>query len=51
MEGNNIMQQRIEKLEDLYTQCLTELASIGIDMNNKELIGNIDIQLDRKSVV
>lgn len=49
MEGNSIMQQEIEKLEYLYTQCLTELVSIGLDMNNKELIGNIDIQLTTRA--
>lgn len=38
-----------QRLKYLYTQCLTELASIGIDMNNKELIGNIDMQLTTRA--
>lgn len=49
MEGNNIMQQETEKLTHLYNQCLTELASIGIDINNKEIIGTIDIKLAKRA--
>lgn len=43
------MLQDIEKLEILYTQCLIELASIGINMKNQELIGNIDIKLTTRA--
>lgn len=43
------MLQDIEKLKILYTQCLIELASIGIDMKNQELIGNIDIKLTTRA--
>lgn len=49
MEGNNIMQQETEELTHLYNQCLTELASIGIDINNKEIIGTIDIKLAKRA--
>ncbi len=43
------MQQETEKLTHLYNQCLTELASIGIDINNKEIIGTIDIKLAKRA--
>ena len=37
-----------KKLEELYTQCLSELKIIGIDLNSKE-IGSIDIKLSNRS--
>jgi predicted SprT family Zn-dependent metalloprotease len=49
MEGNNIMQLETEKLTHLYNQCLNELVSIGIDIKNQELIGNIDIKLAKRA--
>lgn len=49
MEGINTMQQGTEKLNYLYAQCITELSSIGIDMNNQEIIGNIDIKLTTRA--
>lgn len=38
-----------QKLNNLYIQCLTELKYIGIDMQNKQLVGDIDIKLNRKA--
>lgn len=38
-----------EKLKILYRECLDELYSIGIDMDNEELIGNIDIKLTTRA--
>lgn len=38
-----------EKLNNLYTQCLKELESIGLNMRNKEIIGNIDIKISKRS--
>jgi len=37
-----------EKLLVLYNECINELNSIGIDMNDK-LIGNINITLTNRS--
>lgn len=42
-------QKEEQKLNNLYMQCLTELSSIGIDMRNQELIGNIDIKLTTRA--
>ncbi len=36
-------------LSTLYQQCLTELSTIGINMKNKEIIGNIDIKLTKRA--
>ena len=49
MEGNSIMQQETEKLIHLYNQCVNELISIGIDVKNQALIGNIDIKLTTRA--
>jgi len=49
MEGNSIMQQETEKLIQLYTQCIEELTSIGIDMKSKELIGSIDVKVTKRA--
>jgi len=38
-----------EKLCALYNQCLNELSSIGIDMNNKDLIGTVDIKISKRA--
>ena len=38
-----------QKLNTLYNQCIEELKSIGIDMQNKELIGNIDIKITKRA--
>lgn len=38
-----------QKLNILYQQCLNELYTIGIDMQNKELVGNIDIKISTKA--
>lgn len=38
-----------QKLNILYQQCLNELSTIGIDMQNKELVGNIDIKISTKA--
>lgn len=38
-----------QKLNILYAECLNELASIGINMDNEELIGNIDIKLTTRA--
>ncbi len=38
-----------QKLNVLYSQCLIELASIGIDMQDQRLIGTIDIKLNKKA--
>lgn len=37
------------KLNNLYTQVLQELASIGIDMKNKDVVGDIDIKISTRS--
>lgn len=37
-----------EKLDILYKQCLDELASIGIDMTDYNLIGEIDISISKR---
>lgn len=39
----------VEKLNELYLQCLNELNSIGINMQNKELIGDIDIKINKRA--
>ena len=33
-----------EKLNILYKECVEELKNIGIDVLNKEIVGNIEIQ-------
>ena len=38
-----------QKLNRLYQQCLTELSTIGINIKNKEIIGNIDIKLTKRA--
>ena len=38
-----------QKLNTVYNRCLEELKSIGIDMQNKELIGNIDIKIPKRA--
>ncbi len=38
-----------QKLNNLYTQVLQELASIGIDMKNKDIVGDIDIKISTRS--
>lgn len=38
-----------QKLKQLYEQCLQELKSIGINMQNKELIGDIDIKISTRA--
>lgn len=38
-----------EKLDILYKQCLDELASIGIDMTNHDLIGDVDIIISKRA--
>lgn len=43
------VQMQGQKLNILYQQCLSELSSIGIDMKNKELIGNIDIKISKRA--
>lgn len=40
---------QVQKIDQLYQQCLQELKLIGIDMQNKELIGNIDIKISTRS--
>lgn len=37
-----------QKLQELYLECLKELKSIGIDMQNSDIIGNIDIMLSKR---
>lgn len=38
-----------QKLEQLYQKCLQELKNIGIDMQDKEKIGAIDIKISTKA--
>ena len=38
-----------EKLIKLYAQCVNELKSIGIDLGNKEIVGDIDIRLSPRA--
>lgn len=38
-----------EKLIKLYAQCVNELKSIGIDLGNKEIVGDIDIRLSSRA--
>lgn len=51
MQNNKSKELHMEeqKLDDLYNQCLEELNSIGINMQDKKLIGNIDIKLSTRS--
>ena len=42
------MDESLEQLTALYQQCIEELSTIGIDMQNKELVGNIDIKISKK---
>lgn len=43
------MDESLEQLTALYQQCIEELSTIGIDMQNKELVGNIDIKISKKA--
>ena len=38
-----------QKLNNLYHECIRELQSIGIDMQNKEIMGNIDIKITTRA--
>ena len=38
-----------EKLNQLYEKCIQELKTIGIDMQNKEMIGKITISLAKRN--
>ena len=38
-----------QKLNNLYTQVLQQLASIGINMKNKDVVGDIDIKISTRS--
>ncbi len=38
-----------QKLMLLYNECLQELKSIGIDMQNTEIVGNIDIKISTRA--
>lgn len=38
-----------EKLDKLFKECKSELKSIGIDIENTSLIGNIDISISKRS--
>ena len=38
-----------EKLTKLYNECIEELKKIGIDMQNEESIGKIDISLSKRN--
>ena len=38
-----------EKLDRLYKECVKELKNIGIDINNTNVIGNIDIKIARRN--
>lgn len=51
MQINNSeeLQKQEQKLNDLYTQCLEELKSIGLNMQYKELMGNIDIKISKRN--
>ena len=42
----NIMEN---KLQNLFSQCVEELKSIGIDINNNKLIGEINISLAKRN--
>lgn len=37
------------KLNNLYRECIKELNSVGIDVNNNDIIGNIDISISSRS--
>ena len=37
------------KLQNLFSQCVEELKSIGIDINNNKLIGEINISLAKRN--
>ena len=38
-----------EKLYKLFKECKSELKSIGINLENKTLIGDIDISISKRS--
>lgn len=38
-----------EKLDRLYKECVKELKNIGIDINNTNVIGNIDMKIARRN--
>lgn len=38
-----------EKLTKLYQECINELKSIGINMEDKKIIGNIDIKISKRA--
>ena len=38
-----------QKLNNLYHECIMELQSIGIDMQNKEIMGSIDIKITTRA--
>lgn len=38
-----------QRLEILYQQCLEQLQSIGIDMQNEDIVGKIDIKLTTRA--
>ena len=38
-----------EKLNELYNECIEELKSIGINVIDNELIGEIDIHLSKRN--
>lgn len=38
-----------EKLQTLYKECINELKSINIDINNNKLIGNINISIAKRN--
>ena len=38
-----------EKLNILYKECVEELKNIGIDVLNKEIVGNIEIHLSKRN--
>ena len=38
-----------EKLDKLYKECISELKSIGIDIENNSYIGDIDITISKRA--
>lgn len=38
-----------DKLEKLYKECINELKSIGIDIDNSKIIGDIDIKTSKRA--
>ena len=38
-----------EKLNKLYTECIQELESIGLNIQNKEIMGTIDIKISARN--